>query len=77
MTIYDGSLQTYGAPRIELDLRDGHGVRVGRKRVARLMKQLGIEGDGPAAEAATLQLIDKTAADVDRALARVADSRSP
>ena len=42
--IYDGSLQTYGAPRIQLDLRDDHQVRVGRKRVARLMRQLGIEG---------------------------------
>ncbi len=44
VTIYDGSLQTYGAPRIEAELRDGHAVHVGRKRVARLMKQLGIEG---------------------------------
>jgi putative transposase len=44
VTIYDGSLQTYGAPRIEAELRDGHAVHVGRKRVARLMKRLGIEG---------------------------------
>ena len=44
VTIYDGSLQTYGAPRIELELREEHDVRVGRKRVARLMRQLGIEG---------------------------------
>jgi putative transposase len=44
VTIYDGSLQTYGAPRIELELRVEHEVRVGRKRVARLMRQLGIEG---------------------------------
>ena len=42
--IYDGSLQTYGAPRVQLDLRDDHDVRVGRKRVARLMRELGIEG---------------------------------
>jgi putative transposase len=42
--IYDGSLQTYGAPRVELDLREDHGVRVGRKRVARLMRQLEIQG---------------------------------
>jgi putative transposase len=44
VTIYDGSLQTYGAPRIELELREEHRVRVGRKRVARLMRQLRIEG---------------------------------
>jgi len=42
--IYDGSLKTYGAPRIQLELRDDHDVRVGRKRVARLMRELGIEG---------------------------------
>jgi hypothetical protein len=44
VTIYDGSLQTYGAPRVQLDLRDDHNVRVGRKRVARLLRELGIQG---------------------------------
>src|ERR1700694_637719 len=44
VSIYDGSLQTYGAPRIQLELADEHDVHVGRKRVARLMRQLGIEG---------------------------------
>ena len=44
VTIYDDSLQTYGAPRVQLDLRDDHNVRVGRKRVARLMRELGIQG---------------------------------
>ena len=44
VAIYDGSLQTYGAPRVQLELSDDHGVRVGRKRVARLMRELGIEG---------------------------------
>ncbi len=43
MTIYDGSLQTYGAPRIQLELADEHDLHVGRKRVARL-RDLGIEG---------------------------------
>jgi putative transposase len=37
-------LSTYGAPRIHAELREAHGVRVGRKRVARLMRQLGLEG---------------------------------
>jgi putative transposase len=41
--IYDGSLQTYGAPRVQLDLADQQ-VHVGRKRVARLMRELGIQG---------------------------------
>jgi putative transposase len=34
---------TYGAPRIQRDLREA-GVRVGRKRVARLLKQAGLRG---------------------------------
>ena len=41
---YDGSHQTYGAPRVQLELADEHQVRVGRKRVARLMRELRIEG---------------------------------
>src|SRR6266508_6835146 len=44
LPIYDGSLQTYGAPRVQLDLRDDYYVHVGRKRVARLMRDLEIEG---------------------------------
>jgi len=32
VTIYDGSLQTYGAPRVEVELADEHDVHVGRKR---------------------------------------------
>ena len=42
--IYDGSHQTYGAVRINDELRDEHQIRVGRKRVARLMRQRGIKG---------------------------------
>jgi putative transposase len=35
---------TYGAPNIHAELADDHGIRVGRKRVARLMRQNGIRG---------------------------------
>jgi len=42
--IYDGSHQTYGAVRINDELREEHDVRVGRKRVARLMRELGVKG---------------------------------
>jgi putative transposase len=42
--IHDGSHQIYGAVRIHGELRDEHEVRVGRKRVARLMRELGIQG---------------------------------
>jgi len=38
---FDG---TYGAPRIHMELRLEHGVRVGRKRVARLMRRAGLQG---------------------------------
>lgn len=38
---YDG---TYGAPRIHMELREAYGVRVGRKRVARLMRRAGLKG---------------------------------
>jgi putative transposase len=34
----------YGAPRIHLELREDRGVRVGRKRVARLMRVAGLRG---------------------------------
>jgi putative transposase len=34
---------TYGAPRLQIDLAD-IGIRVGRKRVARLMRNLGLVG---------------------------------
>ena len=40
---HQASLGTYGAPRIHRDLRAA-GVRVGRKRVARLLKRAGLQG---------------------------------
>jgi putative transposase len=42
--IYDGSHETYGAVRVNDELREEHDVHVGRKRVARLMRELGIQG---------------------------------
>lgn len=41
--IHAGSRGTYGAPRIHADLKEA-GTRVSRRRVARLMRELGIEG---------------------------------
>jgi transposase InsO family protein len=40
---HQASRGTYGAPRIHRDLRAA-GIRVGRKRVARLLKQAGLHG---------------------------------
>jgi putative transposase len=42
--IHDQTLGIYGAPRIHAELRLGHGVSVGKKRVARIMRVLGIFG---------------------------------
>ncbi len=42
--IHKASFGIYGAPRIHAELADAHGINVGRKRVARLMRELGIEG---------------------------------
>ena len=44
------SHDTYGAPRIHAELA-GNGIRVGRKRVARLMRQAGVAGVTGAAPA--------------------------
>jgi putative transposase len=41
--IWERSRRTYGAPRIHAMLAR-EGIRVGRKRVERLMRQLGIQG---------------------------------
>jgi putative transposase len=42
--IHRQSRHTYGVPRIHAELRDDFGMRVGRKRVARLMRTAGLEG---------------------------------
>ena len=40
---FSASLETYGAPRLHAELR-ARGVRVGKKRVARLMRELSLQG---------------------------------
>ena len=42
--IHKDNRSVYGAPRIHAELRLHHGIRVGRKRVERLMRQAGISG---------------------------------
>jgi len=42
--VFRDSRETYGAPRVHAELQDEHGLRVSRKRVARLMRSLGIKG---------------------------------
>jgi putative transposase len=45
--IHEDSRSVYGAPRIHAELRLEHDIRVGQKRVARLMKAAGIAGIRP------------------------------
>ncbi len=42
--IHQERRRTYGSPRVHAKLRLASGIRVGRKRVARLMRQLGLAG---------------------------------
>lgn len=42
--VHQDSRGTYGAPRVHAELRMGLGLKVGRKRVARLMRGAGIHG---------------------------------
>jgi len=43
-SVFKESHETYGAPRIQAELADEHGLGVGKKRVARLMRELGLAG---------------------------------
>jgi len=45
LELWRASHETYGAPRLHADLRLGDGLEVSKKRVARLMRELSIEGE--------------------------------
>src|SRR4051794_8108716 len=40
--IFDESKQTYGSPRVFKELKLGRGLKIGEKRVARLMREAGL-----------------------------------
>ena len=42
--IYRRSRETYGSPNIHAELAEDYGIRVGKKRVARLMRAAGLRG---------------------------------
>jgi putative transposase len=44
LEIHEANRKVYGSPRIHAELRMAEGIRVGRKRVERLMHQAGISG---------------------------------
>jgi transposase InsO family protein len=41
-SVFEESEQTYGSPRVFKELKLGRGLRIGEKRVARLMRQAGL-----------------------------------
>ena len=43
-TIHRDSRGTYGAPRIQAELRVAHGITCSRRRIGRLMRQAGLQG---------------------------------
>jgi len=43
-SIYERSHRTYGVRRVHAELREAFGIRVARKRVARLMQRAGLQG---------------------------------
>ena len=53
--IHRKSKGCYGAPPIHAELREEHGIRVGCKRVARLMREAGLQGVKPARFVRTTQ----------------------
>jgi putative transposase len=44
VAIHQRSRGTYGVPRIQAELADDHGLRIGRGRLSRLMREAGIAG---------------------------------
>jgi putative transposase len=42
--IHQANREVYGAPRVHAELRLTHGIHVGRKRVERLMREVGLSG---------------------------------
>lgn len=65
--IHRRSGEAYGAPSIHAELADDHDIRVGRKRVARLMRAAGLKGLHPV-KFVTTTVVDPAA---DRALDKV------
>ncbi|MEV6259028.1 IS3 family transposase [Nocardia sp. NPDC051929] len=54
--VHIASRGIYGAARVHAELRLGRRIRVGRKRVARLMRSAGLDGISAVAEAAPREI---------------------
>jgi putative transposase len=64
-SIHRGSKGNYGSPNIHAELADDHGIRVGRKRVARLMRAAGLRGSTLRRYVVTTQSDPQTRPEVD------------
>jgi len=64
-SIHRGSKGNYGSPNIHAELADDHGIRVGRKRVARLMRAAGLRGSTLRRYVVTTQSDSQARPDVD------------
>lgn len=69
--IWKDSKEAYGSPRITVELREAHGMVVNEKRVARLMREGGIEGRAWKPKRPVTTVADPEAADVPDRLGRV------
>jgi putative transposase len=70
LRVYQRSRETYGAPRITDRLRLDEGIRIGKKRTARLMAELGIAGVSRGRRRPRTTIPDQTAAPAPDRLAR-------
>jgi transposase InsO family protein len=62
LALLDRSRDTYGAPRITARLRIDRGIRIGPKRAARLMCELGIQGAGRRSQGVRTTMPDRRSA---------------
>jgi len=62
LALFERSRDTYGAPRITARLRIDRGIRIGQKRAARLMRELGIQGAGRGSKGVRTTIPDRRAA---------------
>jgi putative transposase len=62
LALYERSRDTYGAPRIKDRLRIEEDIRIGQKRAARLMRELGIQGTGKGRRRVRTTIPDRRAA---------------
>ena len=58
---FEETFRCYGAPRMRVELREAHGIRISRKRTQRLMRELGLEGVSRRRKRRTTTVRDKQA----------------